>query len=80
MIYAQLKREIKLRYCGVRQYLARWQLWLDQQRCPHTFRPARIEDKLGRICKICDHAETLTPEEFFAHFGERGFIGVHWRR
>ncbi|MDQ3748013.1 MAG: hypothetical protein M3367_03195 [Acidobacteriota bacterium] len=71
-IFAQLKRETRLRIAGFHLWLDKWQLWFDQKRCPHSFRPARIEAKVGRICKICDKAELLTPEEFFAYFGEQG--------
>jgi hypothetical protein len=52
-----------------------WDAWIlryDQYRCPHLFRPARVNDQPGRVCKICEKAEQMTPESFFAHFGERG--------
>lgn len=39
--------------------------------CPHHFRPALVRGGPGRVCPICDKAESLTREEFFAHFGER---------
>lgn len=50
-------------------------LWHGQLMCPHTFRPARVEGGPGRVCRICDKVESLTPEEFFAQFGER-----NWQR
>lgn len=41
--------------------------------CQHSFRPVRYDSKPGRWCSLCDKEEPLTPEEFFAQFGERGW-------
>lgn len=46
-----------------------------QYACNHSFRPIRLYDQPGRICSTCRKTETLSPEQFFAEFGERG-----WRK
>lgn len=46
-----------------------------QYKCEHLFRPVRYDGNPGRWCSLCDKEEPLTPEQFFAEFGERG-----WRK
>lgn len=39
--------------------------------CPHSYRAALVNNKPGRVCRICDQAEELSAEDFYAHFGEK---------
>lgn len=45
--------------------------WYEQRTCPHLFKAALIEKRPGRVCKICDLAQPLSREDFFAEFGEK---------
>jgi hypothetical protein len=65
-----LKRAFKLHCNTWRERLERLRLWYERRTCPHSFRPARVNDQPGRFCSICEKTEELTPEEFFAQFGE----------
>jgi hypothetical protein len=46
-------------------------VWYQQRTCPHLFKAALINKGPGRVCKICDVAQTLSREDFYAEFGER---------
>lgn len=72
MMINQLTRWYKFKCNAIITRIDVWILKWDQYRCPHRFRPARVNDKPARVCKICDHIELLTREEFFAYFGELG--------
>lgn len=71
-MFRRLKREIRFAIKALMEILERGQLRWDQYRCPHTWRPIRLNDKPARLCRICEKSETLTPELFFAYFGEVG--------
>lgn len=73
--FSSFSRELKLWKATFVSWSESLKTRWEQYSCPHDFRPARIKDKPGRVCKICDKAETLSPEIFFALFGER-----NWRR
>ena len=47
--------------------------WWEQSQCLHSFRPASLNGKPARHCFLCDKTDTLTPEEYFSAFGERGW-------
>jgi len=66
-----MRRTFKLWLNTWRARLDSLRLWYDRRTCPHSFRPARVKDKPGRFCPICEKAEELTPEEFYAQFGEK---------
>lgn len=51
--------------------------WYMQRTCPHLFRAALIEKQPGRVCKICDLAQPLSREDFYAEFGERYQAMLH---
>ena len=72
---AEVRRALRLWLNGVRARLDAFVRWYEQRTCPHSYRPARINNKPGRLCRICDRAEELTPEEYFALFGEKGWQG-----
>lgn len=58
----------------------RLQTWYAQRTCPHLFRAARINDRGGRVCKICGLSEPLSQEEYFAQFGEQGWTAIYGAR
>lgn len=70
-----LKRSIRLRLNAWRARLERWREWYWRATCPHSWRPARIGDRPGRSCRMCDLAEVMREADFFAQFGE-----VNWRK
>jgi hypothetical protein len=45
--------------------------WYSQRTCPHLFRAALNQGAGGRVCKLCDLAQPLSREDFYAEFGER---------
>lgn len=55
----------------------RWRVWYEQRTCPHLFRAALIDKAPGRVCKICDLAQPLSREDFYAEFGERYQAMLH---
>lgn len=46
-------------------------IWYEQRTCPHLFKAALIKKQPGRVCKICDLAQSLSREDFYAEFGEK---------
>lgn len=68
-----LKRSFRLRRNAWRWRIAQFRLWFEQRYCSHLFRPVRIGDRPGRVCMMCGRVDELTPEEFFANFGERSW-------
>ncbi len=69
----RLKRAYTLWLNTWRARISSLRIRFDQYRCGHVFRPARINNKPGRVCRICEKSEELTQEEFFAIFGERNW-------
>jgi hypothetical protein len=55
----------------------RVQAWYLQRTCPHLFRAALINKQGGRVCKMCDLAQPLSREDFYAEFGERYQAMLH---
>lgn len=55
----------------IRASVDRVAVWYERRTCPHLFRAALIEKGPGRVCKICDLAQPLSREDFYAEFGER---------
>lgn len=49
----------------------RFTIWYEQRTCPHLFKAALIGKQPGRVCKICDLAQPLSREDFYAEFGEK---------
>ena len=72
----RIERWFKFRRNALLAWVDAWQLWLDQKRCYHTWRPARIDGKPARICRICEYFEEMDDASFYAHFGEcaQGFL------
>lgn len=68
-----MRRWWKFKVAAFRAQFDRILLRYDQWRCPHTWRPAKIGSKLGKVCKICDKPRILEPAQYFAEFGEQGF-------
>lgn len=50
-----------------------------QRTCPHSYRPALVDGRPARVCRICEATQELSPEEFYAHFGERHQAMLHKR-
>jgi hypothetical protein len=52
--------------------------------CPHKWRPCVVnsytygEQKPARICDICKDWQPLTPEQFYAQFGESFYAAARW--
>lgn len=51
--------------------------WYLQRTCAHLWQAALIEKQGGRVCKICDLAQPLSREDFYAEFGERYQAMLH---
>lgn len=45
--------------------------WHEQRTCPHIWQAALVNKHAGRVCKLCDLAQQLSREDFYAQFGER---------
>lgn len=69
-----LRNTLKAR---VRAGINRVRLWYLQRTCGHLWRAALIEKQGGRVCKICDLAQPLSREDFYAEFGERYQAMLH---
>lgn len=46
-------------------------VWYEQRTCPHFWQAALVNKHPARVCKMCDVAQELSREDFYAEFGER---------
>ncbi len=55
----------------LRAVIDQWRIRYEQRTCPHIWRAIRLNNAPARLCKICDLAQPLSREDFYAQFGER---------